>query len=455
MRETFYALCTAIALSFIISTRNKTSERLRLLPSDKERVLIVGCSSGVGRDIALQYASRGAKLMLFARREALLESLSQECRQAGSDHVEYIPGDVCQTSDLERLVESTKCTLGGLDTVIFCAGLISVRPFLDASGIKIVSSSSSSSSSFRCQHEESSTSSVDDALEHITNVNYMAAVRLCRLILPVIIETSVAPNIIVMSSLAGKVGAPTRALYAASKHALHGFFDSLRVEVERYNVHIAMVCPGTIDTELRKTAVDIGKNEGGPVAGSTKGKLSPSAVAQRTINASDRREREVYIPALFGYLAIWAKLIASRWVDWAAKKKYIVLAQQGNNAPPAPQLSTTVTPEHTSATTLPATTTPTIPADAGGSSGHGQHGLSTSTTTTSVLTHFSMPSRIASSSIQSSFHPTPSAPYPDDTVGKYGPLHVSSANDDANLLYQGLIAFTLIVSSTVLLVLKL
>ncbi|KAG2228037.1 hypothetical protein INT45_012061 [Circinella minor] len=291
---------------------------------DKERVLLVGCSSGVGRDIALKYASRGAKLMLFARRTSLLQSLSQECQQAGSDQVEFMAGDVIQTNDLERLVELTKHKLGGIDTVVYCAGLISVRPFLDSCGIK-VSSSSTTPSTFQVHQEEqqeNSASSHDNALECITNVNYMAAVRLCRLVLPILIETSVAPNIVIISSLAGKVGAPTRALYAASKHSLHGFFDSLRVEVERYNVHIAIVCPGTVDTELRKTAVDIGKDDNGPIAGSTRGKLSPGAVAQRTIDASDQREREVYIPALFGYLAIWTKLIASRWVDWAAKKKY-------------------------------------------------------------------------------------------------------------------------------------
>ena len=326
MREALYALCTAIALSYLISARKGTSKRLRLLPRNKERVLLVGCSSGVGRDIAFKYASRGAKLMLFARRTSLLQSLSQECQQAGSSQVEYMAGDVIQTSDLERLVELTKHKLGGIDTVVFCAGLISVRPFLDSCGIKVTSSSTTPSTfQVQQQHEqqqEDAGSSLDNALEHITNVNYMAAVRLCRLVLPILIETSVAPNIVIISSLAGKVGAPTRALYAASKHSLHGFFDSLRVEVEQYNVHIAIVCPGTVDTELRKTAVDIGKDDGGPIAGSTRGKLSPEAVAQRTIDASDQREREVYIPALFGYLAIWAKLIASRWVDWAAKRKY-------------------------------------------------------------------------------------------------------------------------------------
>ncbi|KAI8142558.1 hypothetical protein BJV82DRAFT_615276 [Fennellomyces sp. T-0311] len=310
MQQLLFALCTAIALSYLISSNN-AKKRLRQLPANKERVMIIGCSSGIGRDIALKYAARGAKLALFARRLPLIEALRSECEQAGSTKAIAVAGDVAQTTDLDKLVQATKRELGGVDTVIFCAGLISVRAFMEASGIKVESNKV-------VQVQESS---MDEALEHITNVNYMAPVRLTRMVLPTLIESSVAPNIIIMSSLAGKVGAPTRALYAGSKHALHGFFDSLRVEVEPYNVHVGIVCPGTVDTELRNTAVDMASGDG-PAAGSTRGKLSPAAVAQRTLDASDRREREVFIPALFGYAAIWAKLIASSWVDWAAKRKY-------------------------------------------------------------------------------------------------------------------------------------
>ncbi|KAI8142559.1 hypothetical protein BJV82DRAFT_615278 [Fennellomyces sp. T-0311] len=79
---------------------------------------------------------------------------------------------------------------------------------------------------------------------------------------------------------------------------------------------------------------------------------------------------------------------------------------------------------------------------------------SQSTTTTSVLTHFSMPSRTASSSTFSSFHPLQSAPYPDDSVGKYGPLHISGANSNTSGLYQSLVALAVLFSFTALLMLK-
>ena len=80
--------------------------------------------------------------------------------------------------------------------------------------------------------------------------------------------------------------------------------------------------------------------------------------------------------------------------------------------------------------------------------------LSQSTTTTSVLTHFSTPSRAASSSTFSSFHPLQSAPYPDDSVGKYGPLHISAASKNSIALYKSIVVLLVLFSSIVLLMLK-
>lgn len=305
------ALCVLVISGYYVLSR-RSRKRLQVVPVKSERVVIVGCSSGIGEELALQYAVRGARLALFARRADRLESLSTRCKLLGATDVVVVPGDVARNEDLERLVEETRTHLEGVDTVIYCAGLISVRPFLEACGVQ---------ASDVCSVTEQRASDLDRAIETITTVNYTAAVRLMRMVLPLLIKSSRAPNVMVMSSLAGKVGAPTRSLYAGSKHALHGFFDSLRVEVEPYGVHVGIICPGTVNTELRHTAVD-SKLGTGVVAGSKRGKLTPKQVARRTLEASDRREREVYIPATMGYAALWGKLLASSWVDWAAKKKY-------------------------------------------------------------------------------------------------------------------------------------
>ncbi|KAI7868318.1 hypothetical protein BDF14DRAFT_1874659 [Spinellus fusiger] len=315
-----YALLWAAGLTCLIGyfSLPKAKKRLDIVSPQQERVAIIGCSSGIGKATALAYAARGARLVLFARRVDLLVSLERECLEKGARQVIVIAGDVTLVQDVQTIKAQALEVWGGIDTVLYCAGMISVRPFFDACGIAFHKTEGRYTAT---EDGSASSASVDEALERITTVNYSAAVKATRVLLPLLIETSLQPNFIVVSSMSGKVGAPTRAMYSGSKHALHGFFDSLRVEVEDYGVHIGLVCPGTVDTELRTSAVD-GDLGRGRVAGSTKGKLVPGSVADRILEASDRREREVYLPAWFGHGAVWAKLIASPFVDWAAKQKY-------------------------------------------------------------------------------------------------------------------------------------
>ncbi|KAI8875595.1 NAD(P)-binding protein [Backusella circina FSU 941] len=287
-----------VLLGHYLLQQHRQSARQRLVSPRNERVVIIGASSGIGRECALQYAKRGATLILFARREKLLQQLQQECQDAGSPSVNMVVGDVTVEEDLEKLSKSTR----GVDTVIYCAGMISVRPFLDNKQDRLM-----------------------DALQKITQTNYFSAVLTARLFLPLLMESSASPNLIIISSLAGKVGAPTRSLYAGAKHAVQGFFDSLRVEVAPLNVHVGLVCPGTVDTALRQSAVDL-NSEGHQeeIAGSKKNKLSPATVAARIICASDAREREVYLPVLMCYGAVFGNVFAKPIVDWFAAKKYKV-----------------------------------------------------------------------------------------------------------------------------------
>ncbi|CEP18014.1 hypothetical protein [Parasitella parasitica] len=318
MQKELVALAAGIIVSHYILKRKRGRKHI-LKPHD-ERVVILGCSSGIGKECALSYASRGAKLVLFARRKELLDQLKQQCQNAGSPQVELLAGDVTVEDDLNKLADFTKDTLGDVvDTVIYCAGMISVRPFLDACGIEITKESAGQQ---RYTVQDNDTGQqLTKALQKITTINYFSSVWTARLFLPLLLN-SISPNFIVVSSMAGKAGAPTRGLYAGSKHALHGFFDSIRVELVPYNIHIGLICPGTVDTELRQSAVDksLGGQASTEIAGSKKNKLSPSSVARRIIQASDMREREVYIPAWFGYVAMWAKLIASPLVDYAAAR---------------------------------------------------------------------------------------------------------------------------------------
>ncbi|KAI8378531.1 hypothetical protein BD560DRAFT_453400 [Blakeslea trispora] len=295
----------------------QTTDRKNKIETKHERVVIVGSSSGIGKECALKYASRGAKLVLFARRKELLEQLKQECLSTGSSEVAVLAGDATMQDDLVQLARLTKDTFGGcVDTVIYCAGAISVRPFMEACGIQVNRQEGSPNPSVT----EAKMSQVNDALQDITMLNYYGAVWTAAQFIPLLIPSK-SPNLLIVSSMAGKAGAPTRSLYAGSKHALHGFFDSLRTEVSAYNIHIGLICPGTVDTDLRHFAVDKSLGEG-EVAGSKKNKLSAETVAKRIIQASDLRQREIYIPSWFGYAAIWGKLLAPELIDYVAQRKY-------------------------------------------------------------------------------------------------------------------------------------
>lgn len=321
MQKEIIAIAASILVGHYIFKQKK--DRKHILKPQDERVVILGCSSGIGKECALSYAARGAKLVLFARRKELLEQLKKQCQDAGSPQVELLAGDVAVEDDLVELASFTKDTLGEVvDTVIYCAGMISVRPFLDACGIKITKEATNHQYKIT-EDGQGNGQQINNALQTITTINYFSSVWTARLFLPLLLN-SVSPNFIVVSSMAGKVGAPTRGLYAGSKHALHGFFDSIRVELAPYNIHIGLICPGTVDTELRQSAVDksLGGDGNAPIAGSKKNKLPPTSVAKRIIEASDMREREILLPTWFGYVAVWAKLIASPLVDYAAARKY-------------------------------------------------------------------------------------------------------------------------------------
>ncbi|RCH89553.1 hypothetical protein CU098_002249 [Rhizopus stolonifer] len=303
------------ALPLRISQRKQ--DRKHKISLKEERVVIIGASSGIGKDCALNYAARGARLVLFARRKELLEQIKQQCKAAGSSQVVILAGDATAQNDLAQLAQLTKDVFHGcVDTVIYCAGTISVRPFLETCGIHINRNQEGEWVATEPTHTEQ----MNNALNTITTLNYYGAVWTASLFMPLLIPSK-SPNLLLVSSMAGKVGAPTRSLYAGSKHALHGFFDSLRVEVSPYNVHVGLICPGTVDTDLRHSAVDKSLGEGN-IAGSNKNKLSANTVAKQIIEASDFRSREIYTPSWFGHAAVWGKLLFPSLIDQAAQRKY-------------------------------------------------------------------------------------------------------------------------------------
>ncbi|KAG0261563.1 hypothetical protein BG011_000901 [Mortierella polycephala] len=334
--STAVILGAAIALPFLIKwyiTGSKGPARTTQIPQSQERIVVIGASSGIGSELARIYAHRKAHVVLVARRMELLQQLVQELRPvAGSVHA--VQGDVTLPEDVRRItIESLKALEGGIDTLIICAGIISVLPFAELAGIDLSTTDADGESKGYDDLVPTNAQEALDAATKIMNVNYHAPLNLTTHFLPALKRTSVAGNIIVVSSMAGKIGAPTRSIYCASKHAAQGFFESLGMEVEKLGIHVGIVSPGTVATDLRQSAVDLPTSEMSSatasasseppkkIAGTKKGAMTARACAEGIIQCSDTRQHEAIMP-WFYHASLALQIISPGLVRWLAKKKY-------------------------------------------------------------------------------------------------------------------------------------
>ncbi len=253
-------------------------------------VAITGASKGIGAELARQLAAKGARLVLAARSENELEDVAAECRKRGANVV-TIRADVAVERDCQALVAGAVLAFGRLDTLVNNAGATMWARFEDIHDMAI--------------------------LERIMQVNYMGAVYCTHHALPHLRASK--GRIVGISSLAGKVGVPTRTGYSAAKHAMTGFFDSLRIELADSGVTVTMIYPGFVATGIRENATG---PDGKPILVSPvkEGEvMSVEECARRIVKAIERRDREVIMTAR-GKMGQWLKLIAPSLVDRIAKR---------------------------------------------------------------------------------------------------------------------------------------
>lgn len=253
-------------------------------------VIITGASRGIGAELARQLAAQGARLALAARDEAALESVADECRQRGAT-VEVIPVDVTVEADCRRLVERTVARFGRIDTLVNNAGATMWARVDEIRDLAM--------------------------LARIMQVNYMGAVYCTASALPHLKASR--GRIVGVASLTGLTGVPTRSGYAASKHAMRGFFDSLRIELAGSGVTVTMIYPGFVATGIRENATG---PDGTPVRINPldpERVMSPQECARLIIVAIRRRSRELVMTPL-GKLAQWLKLLAPNLVDRMARR---------------------------------------------------------------------------------------------------------------------------------------
>lgn len=256
--------------------------------SDKV-VVITGASIGIGRELAFQMAAQGAHLALAARNQEQLETVAAGCRERGGTTI-GIPTDVAERSQAENLINKTIDEFGRIDILINNAGISMWSLFEQVEALKI--------------------------FEQIMQTNFMGSVYCTHYALPYLKETK--GQLVAVSSLAGKTGVPTRSGYAASKHAMVGFFDTLRIELAKDGVDVTLVYPGFVLTEIRLRALTGDGSELGHEPVQEKGAMTAAECAALILPAIAKRKRELVMTPR-GKVGQWLKLIAPALVDRIAQ----------------------------------------------------------------------------------------------------------------------------------------
>jgi short-subunit dehydrogenase len=189
------------------------------------RVWITGASSGIGEALAMAFHQARAKLILSARREDELKRVQAAC--GGEAHSRILPMDVTNGAELPEKTRLALSQFHGIDLLVLNAGIT----------------------------QRSRTRETDESVyRQLMEVNFFAPEAMTRAVLPSMLAQK-SGHIVVISSVAGKFGVPMRSGYCATKFALHGFFEALRAEEERNGIHVTMVCPGYIRTDISLSAL--------------------------------------------------------------------------------------------------------------------------------------------------------------------------------------------------------
>ncbi|KAF9440899.1 NAD(P)-binding protein, partial [Macrolepiota fuliginosa MF-IS2] len=305
----------ALVLRYWIRARRS---RTRKISPIQERVLILGASSGIGRSIAHKYARRGAKVCVVARREDKVQEVVQECRaeRGTEDGVLGCAADFTLVEDMVRVRNLIAESWEGFDTLIVAAGVSALRPLLDIAGLE--------SARVQGQPEEFSPPQADrEAIQRVVDVttaatkgNYFGPLIAAVTFIPMLSDTSKSPSILLVSSLASLIPAPTRTIYASTKSASLLLYQALAIE--HRGISFSLIMPSTVEGDFRTSAVDAGPvREQDP----NKNGLKRDVVAERCIQAVDNREKTVFIPRFMRVAHILYWLVPTL-VEWRASVKY-------------------------------------------------------------------------------------------------------------------------------------
>jgi short-subunit dehydrogenase len=230
-------------------------------------VWLTGASSGIGEAVAYELAKKGARIILSARRVEELQRVKGNCSAAAQQNIKILPVDLAQPSTLQLSAEAAIQLFGHIDILINNGG-ISQRSL--------------------------ARDTILDVDRKIMEVDYFGSIALTKYVLPHFLTRQMG-HYVTVTSVAGVMGVPARTGYSAAKHALHGFFDSLRAELWKDNILVTLIVPGWVSTNLSLHAVAGDGSKHNQVDPANAGGLSPEEFAKQMIKAVENRKEEIYI----------------------------------------------------------------------------------------------------------------------------------------------------------------
>lgn len=259
----------------------------------KKVVVITGASSGIGKALAEKYAGEGWNVVIAARREDRLAELSDKL---GNENVQSVKTDITQEADCKRLVDKAVERFGQIDVLINNAG-ISMRALFHKTDMKV--------------------------MQQLMDVNFWGTVFCTKYALPHLLKTK--GSLVGVISVGGYVGLPGRSGYSASKFAVRGFLNTVRVENLKTGLHVLVVAPGFTASEIRKSALVANGEQQGDTPRNEDKMMSAEACAAHIFKAVKKRNRELILTFLEGKFTVFLSKFVPGFVE---KMSYRMFAKE-------------------------------------------------------------------------------------------------------------------------------
>jgi len=265
-------------------------------------VIITGASSGIGEACAIGYAQKGASLVITGRNQERLDQVAEKIKQY---QVSILPilCDISEEENCKNLVNQTINKFGKIDILINNAG-ISQRSL--------------------------ASETINEVERKIMEINFFGTIFLTKLVLDHMIPKR-SGKIAVISSIVGKFGFPLRTTYSASKHALHGYFESLRAEIHQHNVKVIMICPGRIKTNISINALTKDGTEHSQMDEGQATGVSAEKCAKSIISSISKGKREAIIGGKEVFLVYIRRFFPSLFYKIIQNKIHLKKQNDENN----------------------------------------------------------------------------------------------------------------------------